>query len=97
MKILVADDSHVVRVQLRRLLEGMGHEVVEAQDGLEAMAHIKALQGILPICIYCHKIRDDEQLWQRLEHYLSEHTDLVLSHGVCPECTERMRRELQGE
>ena len=55
----------------------------------ESVAHIKQLQGILPICMHCHKIRDDKEVWQRLDEYISEHTDIMLSHGLCPECYEK--------
>ena len=57
---------------------------------LEAsMNHVKLLQGILPICMHCHKIRDDKEVWQRLDNYIAEHTDVMLSHGLCPECYEK--------
>ncbi len=52
----------------------------------ETMAHVKLLQGILPICMHCHKIRDDREVWQQLDEYITEHTDAMLSHGLCPEC-----------
>lgn len=58
----------------------------ELQD---AMAHIKRLQGILPICTYCHRIRTDKESWQRLEKYISEHSDAEFTHGICPECMEK--------
>ncbi|NUM54125.1 MAG: response regulator transcription factor [Candidatus Hydrogenedentes bacterium] len=60
----------------------------------EAMEHIKFLQGILPICMFCHRIRDDEESWRRIEDYLSEHTDVQLSHGLCPSCFEKHYPEL---
>ncbi len=55
----------------------------------ESIAHVKLLQGILPICMHCHKIRDDQEVWQRLDKYITEHTDVMLSHGLCPECYEK--------
>lgn len=55
----------------------------------EASAHIRTLQGMLPICMYCHKIRDDQETWQRLEAYITEHTDASLSHGICPDCRDK--------
>lgn len=58
----------------------------ELQDALD---HVKTLQGILPICSYCQKIRNDDQVWDRMEKYLSDHTDVQLSHGVCPECMKK--------
>ncbi len=60
-------------------------------ETLEAQAQVKRLEGIIPICMYCKKIRDDEKSWHQLEQYISEHSDAVFSHGVCPECSEKFR------
>jgi sigma-B regulation protein RsbU (phosphoserine phosphatase) len=70
-------------VELRSELAG---RVVELE---EALQHIKQLQGILPICAYCHKIRDDEDVWQRLESYVEDHTQARFSHSYCPDCLEK--------
>jgi PAS domain S-box-containing protein len=51
-----------------------------------ALAEVKALQSILPICSYCRKIRDDENYWHTVEDYLSLHTTTLFSHGICPSC-----------
>jgi len=72
----------------------VGCRVVELQRTLamkikelqEALDHVKTLQGILPICAHCHKIRTDKESWEMIENYLSKHTDLKLSHSICPEC-----------
>jgi sigma-B regulation protein RsbU (phosphoserine phosphatase) len=56
----------------------------------DATTHIKKLQGILPICMYCHKIRTDKEGWERLEKYISEHSDAEFSHGMCPDCAEKV-------
>jgi hypothetical protein len=55
----------------------------------EALANIKQLQGHLPISSYCKRIRDDQNYWQQVESYLSEHSEAVFSHGICPECFEK--------
>jgi PAS domain S-box-containing protein len=55
----------------------------------EALAQIKTLQGILPICSYCHRIRNDKEVWEQLEAYIGQHTDAQFSHGLCPECLQR--------
>lgn len=52
----------------------------------EALAHVRTLQGILPICMYCHKIRNDSESWERIEMYISHHSDAEFSHGICPDC-----------
>ena len=54
-----------------------------------ALAEVRTLQGILPICSYCKKIRDDENYWQTVESYISHHTNTRFSHGICPTCYER--------
>ena len=53
-----------------------------------ALAEVKTLQKILPICSYCHKIRDDEDYWQTVEGYISQHTSSRFSHSICPPCYE---------
>ena len=58
-----------------------------------ALAQVRTLQGFLPICSECKKIRDDEGYWKEVELYISEHTDSVFSHGICPDCAH----ELYGE
>ncbi len=54
-----------------------------------ALEEIKTLQGILPMCSFCKKIRNDAGYWEQLEGYLTSHTNAKLSHGLCPECLER--------
>ena len=52
----------------------------------ELLNHIRRLEGLLSICMNCKKIRTESNDWQQLEHYLSEHSDAVFSHGLCPTC-----------
>jgi PAS domain S-box-containing protein len=51
-----------------------------------ALAEVRTLQEILPICSYCKKIRDDENYWHTVESYISHHTDSRFSHSICPSC-----------
>ena len=51
-----------------------------------ALGQVKQLSGLLPICMYCKKIRDDKDYWQQVDHYIAAHTSAVFSHGICPEC-----------
>jgi hypothetical protein len=53
----------------------------------KAMAEIRTLRGYLPICMYCHKIRDADENWMRLEQYIEAHSDAQFSHSICPDCT----------
>ncbi len=62
-------------------------ELSEMNDQLrDALAHVKTLQGMFPICASCKKVRDDDGYWQQIESYISEHSDAKFSHGLCPEC-----------
>lgn len=61
----------------------------------EALANVKQLEGIIPICMHCKKIRDDKASWQQLEQYISNHSAARFSHGLCPECYEKQMREIR--
>jgi len=54
-----------------------------------ALAAVKRLEGVIPICGVCKKIRNDKESWQQLEQYISEHSEALFSHGLCPECYEK--------
>jgi DNA-binding response OmpR family regulator len=74
--------NHLLLKKQRDLLEQKNSEL-EA-----ALAQVKQLEGIIPICSYCKKIRDDQQTWQQLEIYISSHSEAEFSHGMCPHCVE---------
>jgi GAF domain-containing protein len=57
----------------------------------EALDHVKTLHGLLPICAWCKRIRDDQGYWSRVETYVHAHTGADFTHGICPECFEKMR------
>jgi len=59
-----------------------------------ALDHIKQLQGMLPICSVCKNIRDDKGYWNRIESYISKHSEVVFSHGICPECAKKLYPDL---
>ncbi len=59
----------------------------------DALAKIKTLKGLLPICASCKKIRDDGGYWQKVELYISSHTDAEFTHGICPDCMDRLYPE----
>lgn len=63
----------------------------------QALAQVKTLRGLLPICSNCKRIRDDEGFWTRVESYVSEHTEAVFSHGLCPECVRALYPEEADE
>lgn len=61
-----------------------------------AMTQIHHLQGLLPICSYCKRIRDDKNYWQQVDSYMSERTGTQFTHGCCPECYEKIVAELEA-
>jgi sigma-B regulation protein RsbU (phosphoserine phosphatase) len=84
-------DPDQFRARLR-----VGKRIMDLQDTLANRVkeleaerlHVKMLQGFLPICSYCKKIRDDENLWSQIEEYISDHQDVQFSHSICPDCYE---------
>ncbi|MCH7616155.1 MAG: response regulator [Nitrospinae bacterium] len=77
-----------VRVGFRvlDLQEKLTHRVDELE---QALGQIKQLQGLLPICSYCKKIRNDGNYWQQVEEYIGNHSEVKFSHGICPACYEK--------
>lgn len=73
----------------------------ELEDTLEqllkAMAEVKALSGLLPICSNCKNIRDDNGYWLKVERYISERSDATFSHSICPDCTRKLYPEIADE
>jgi CheY-like chemotaxis protein len=69
------------------LQENLAQRVRELED---ALARVHQLQGLLPMCAWCKRIRDDHNYWQQVEAYLSAHADVHFSHGICPDCLEKI-------
>ncbi len=83
-----------VGVQMLELQRALAARVDELE---EALSQVKQLQGMLPICSYCKKIRDDQNYWQKVENYISDHTDVKFSHGICPDCYDRVILDFELE
>lgn len=66
-----------------------------ANELKKRLAEIKTLSDMLPICSYCKKIRNDKGYWEMVETYISRHTDTLFSHSVCPECAEKVKKEIE--
>jgi DNA-binding response OmpR family regulator len=82
------------RVQVGvRLLELQQRLADQVEELARALAHVKQLHGLLPMCAWCKKIRNDSNYWQQVEVYISEHSDAQFSHGICPDCYVRERFE----
>jgi len=83
----------VSRVRVGERVVGLQIELARrAQEAEKALVHIKRLQGLLPICSYCKKIRNDRNYWQEIEHYIHEHSEADFTHGICPGCYEKIIR-----
>lgn len=63
----------------------------------EALAEVKTLTGLLPICASCKKIRNDQGYWEKMEKYIGDRSPVKFSHGICPECTKKLYPELIKE
>lgn len=83
------------RVQVGARVIGLQNALAERVHELEeAIASVKTLQGLLPICCYCKKIRDDGNYWHRVESYIAGHANVRFSHGICPDCNDKLKAEL---
>ncbi len=77
--------SQVIQTSLKEVA------LIQERDKLqEAVAQIKALSGMLPICSSCKEIRDDKGYWNQIESYIRDHTEAEFSHGICPECVKKL-------
>ena len=59
----------------------------------KALSDVKALSGLLPICASCKRIRDDKGYWNQIESYIKDHSEAEFSHGICPDCVEKLYPE----
>ena len=93
--------------ELRLANEQLQHEIVERKQAEQdrekliaelqgALENIRTLKGMLPICSNCKKIMDDDGYWNRIEKYITEHSDAEFSHGICPECALKLYPETFG-
>jgi phosphoserine phosphatase RsbU/P len=64
---------------------------------VDLLVSVKQLRGLLPICSYCKRIRDDQNYWEQVESYISEHTEVRFSHGICPTCYQKALAELEPQ
>lgn len=93
-------DAEELRSRLR-----VGERVLALQAGLadkvreleRALLHVKQLQGLLPVCMHCKKVRDETQIWHRLEAYIEQHSQARITHALCDECLARFYPEGETE
>lgn len=97
-------DLELLKLRVRNLvtLKQRSDEVKQQRDLLArqkaeleaALARVKQLEGVIPICMFCKKIKNDQESWQQLELYLAQHSDVLFSHGACPDCYEKEMKAL---
>ncbi len=71
-------------------VHGFCVHVAEITQLRNALAQVKTLQGLVPLCAWCRKIRDDDGYWTSLEEYLADHTDASVTHGICDACDAKL-------
>jgi hypothetical protein len=82
-------DMQAMLLELAKVYE---RQSIELQ---ETLSRVKQLEGIIAICSYCKKIRNDSNSWDQLETYISSHSEALFSHGICPECYQQQMEELK--
>ncbi|MCM2358830.1 MAG: PAS domain S-box protein [Geobacteraceae bacterium] len=88
-RFIAVKEDVTARKQLEEERERL---ILELQD---ALARVKTLSGMLPICAGCKKIRDDKGYWNQLEAYISDHSEALFSHGLCPDCLKKAYEDLE--
>jgi phosphoserine phosphatase RsbU/P len=84
------------RIQVGARLVSLQSALAERVRELEgALSHVKQLHGLLPICCYCKKIRDDKNYWHQVESYVANHADVRFSHGICPDCSVKLKEQIE--
>jgi GAF domain-containing protein len=93
-QLAIAFRQSAMREQVRRHAADLERRVEERTRELQdSLARVKQLQGLLPICAWCKRVRDGKDYWHQVEHYVAAHTGAQFSHGICPECRAAMERE----
>jgi DNA-binding response OmpR family regulator len=97
--------SRIERDEAFRALRESQQQLMESNTALletnrklgEALSQVKVLRGLLPLCCYCKRVRNDGEYWSQIEEYLKEHSDLQISHGICDSCYDKQVVALQEE
>jgi PAS domain S-box-containing protein len=97
-KGIIDDNGHIAEIMCignditrrKRAEEEREELILELED---ALAQVKTLRGLLPICTNCKKIRDDRGYWNQIEVYIRDHSEAEFSHSICPECAKKLYPE----
>jgi DNA-binding response OmpR family regulator len=85
----------LARVRVGQRILSLQERLANRVEQLEsALSKVKQLQGLLPICSYCKRIRSDENYWEQVDAYIVQHTDATFTHGICPACFHVLEREI---
>jgi hypothetical protein len=86
-----AETEIIERKRIEQALLENRQKLEQANAELQtALTEVKTLSGLLPICTNCKKVRDDRGYWNRIESYISQHTDAIFTHGICPDCMKEL-------
>jgi phosphoserine phosphatase RsbU/P len=104
-ELLARVSTHIELKTARKTIIDHNHQLAAKNAALEkmnaelkkALKRIKTLEGILPICSYCNKIRDDQGVWKKLEAFITNHSRAEFSHGICPDCLQRHHPDIDTE
>lgn len=86
------DEISELTFSFRKMYDTINQRNTELKKALE---EVKTLKGIIPICSYCKKIRNDDESWQQMEAYIDAHSEAIFSHGICPDCLVATKKELK--
>lgn len=79
-----------VGLRIAELQRNLANRIVDLEA---ALTRVKQLQGLLPICSYCKKVRDDQNYWQQVDSYISKHSEVEFSHSICPACFDSVMKK----
>jgi phosphoserine phosphatase RsbU/P len=89
-------DELRARIQVgARVVKLQGALAERVRDLEDALQRVNQLHGLLPICCYCKRIRDDRNYWHQVESYIEVHSKAQFSHSICPECVQKMHGDLK--
>ena len=95
--LIFANRTRAIRKQRHelelRVKERTSELEMANRDLKDALNNVQLLQGLLPICASCKKIRDDKGYWHQVETYIRDHTEVQFSHGMCPDCFSKIMNE----
>ena len=94
--------NHLLSYSLVAVVTGRLRQAFQQEQALRenldlTLKNVKELEGLLPVCAWCKKVRNDEGYWQELETYLGPRIKAAFSHGICPECAARLKTETQQQ